>query len=101
MLRLATILVKTAMAINLADDSSNLVCHDMAVSGPLKVNTEGATIENMIIWADPPGEEKSDADYAMKIVVPGVTVKNVLIYHAASAMGIYAWEADGLTLENV
>ena len=101
MLRLATILVKTAMAINLGDDSSNLVCHDMEVSGPLKVNTEGATIENMIIWADPPGEEKSDADYAMKIVAPGVTVKNVLIYHAASAMGIYAWEADGLTLENV
>ena len=101
MLRLATLLAKTAMAISLGDDSSNLVCNDMEVSGPLKVNTDGAVIENMIIWADPPGEEKSDADYALKIVAAGVTIKDVLIYHAASAMGIYAWEADGLVLQNV
>ena len=101
MLRFATLLAKTAMAISLGNDSSNLVCNDMEVSGPIKVNTAGTVIENMIIWADPPGEEKSDADYGMKIVAEDVTVRNVLIYHAASAMGIYAWEADGLKLENV
>ena len=37
----------------------------------------------------------------MKIVGENITLKNVVIYHAANAMGIYVWEAHNLTLENV
>ena len=38
---------------------------------------------------------------ALRIMAPNVTLRNVVIYHAANSQGIYATGAEGLTLENV
>lgn len=40
-------------------------------------------------------------DTALKITHDNVTVKNVVIHHAANARGIYYWKAPGLRIENV
>jgi len=40
-------------------------------------------------------------DTALKITHDNVTVKNVVIHHAANARGIYYWKANGLRVENV
>ena len=37
----------------------------------------------------------------MKIVAEHVTLRNVIIYHAANAIGIYGYNSHNLTLENV
>ena len=101
MLRFATLLAKTAMAISLGNDSSNLVCNDMEVSGPMTIKEAGTVIEDTIIWVDPTSADSTANDYGLKIVVGDVTIRNVLIYHAANGMGIYAWKADNLVLDNV
>lgn len=38
---------------------------------------------------------------ALKIQAENVTLRNVVVYHAANGQGIYATTAPGLTLENV
>lgn len=58
-------------------------------------------IENTIIYVDPTSADSKANDYGLKIVAKDVTIRNVLIYHAANGMGIYAWSADNLVLENV
>ena len=73
----------------------------MTVSGPIKVTADGTTIEDMIIIADPTLEGSTENDQALRIVAEDVTVRNVLIYHAANGMGIYGFGAHRLTLENV
>jgi len=49
----------------------------------------------MIITAPP------DSDYALRVTVDNVTIRNVIIYHPANGKGIYAQRADNLELENV
>ena len=63
----------------------------MEISGPIKVTTDGAVIENKIIVVDPTLEGSTKNDYALKIVANNVTVRNVLIYHASNGMGIYGF----------
>lgn len=55
----------------------------------------------MIIYAEPTSENASKNDYALKISKENVTVRNVIIYHAANGMGIFGWKPNNLTLENV
>lgn len=40
-------------------------------------------------------------DNAIRITHKNVTIRNVLVHHAANARGIYFEYADGLTIENV
>ena len=56
----------------------------MEVSGPINVTKDGTRIENLIIVVDPTLESSTENDYALRIVADDVTVKNVLIYHAAN-----------------
>ena len=67
----------------------------------MKASYDGQEIKNLIIYADPTGEEASDNDYALKITKDNVIVRNVIIYHAVNGMGIYGWKPNNLTLENV
>ena len=100
-LRLALILAKTALAVRVGNTSSDLVCKDMEISGPQTVKSAGTVIENTIIYVDPTSADSKANDYGLKIVAEDVTIRNVLIYHAANGMGIYAWSANNLVLENV
>ena len=65
------------------------------VEGPQKSTGDGTTIENLYIVSSP------ENDTALHISHKNVTVKNVVIHHAANSRGIYFWDADGLTIENV
>ena len=94
---LITILCQVTMALNLQEG----VCNNMEISGPIVAKTDGQVIENTIIWADPTSESDTSQDYALKIVADNVTVRNVLIYHAANGMGIYGFRPKNLRLENV
>ena len=78
-----------------------LTCNSMEISGPIKVTTDGAVIENKIIVVDPTLEGSTKNDFALKIVANNVTVRNVPIYHASNGMGIYGFKANGLVLDNV
>ena len=86
---------------NLIEDYQQIQCNNMEVSGPIKVTEDGTIIENLIIVVDPTLESSKENDYALKIVAEDVTVRNVLIYHAANGMGLTATRAHRLTLENV
>lgn len=61
----------------------------------MKSSSDGETIENMYIYCSPTD------DTCLKIAHENVTVKNVVIHHAANARGIYYWKAYNLKLENV
>jgi len=52
-------------------------------------------IENLYILASP------TEDTALEIVHQNVTIKNVVIHHAANSRGIFTWKANNLTFENV
>lgn len=60
------------------------VC-DLTESGPIKSTADGETIENLYILASPTD------DTALKISHENVTIRNVVIHHAANARGIYYW----------
>ena len=85
---------------NLLNDYASVTCGAMTVSGPVKVTVDGTTIENLIIIADPTSDDTAN-DQALRIVAEDVTVRNVLIYHAANGQGIYGYNAHRLSLENV
>ena len=68
--------------------------------GILNVWNDNEVIENLIITQDPTDDSKAN-DYALRITGDNVTIRNVIIYHAANAMGIFAWKANNLTIENV
>ena len=55
----------------------------------------------MIIIADPTSEDDTSQDFALKIVADNVVVRNVIVYHAANGMGIYVYQVNTLTIENV
>ena len=101
MLRFATLLAKAAVAISLQGESNNLVCNDMEITTPMKVTKDDTVIENMIIYAEPTSADSKANDYALRITADNVTIRNVLIYHAANGMGIYAFKANNLVLDNV
>ena len=101
MLRLMTLLAKTAMAISLQSDISEYVCNDMEMVGPMNVRADNTVIENVIIYAEPTSANSTKNDYALRVTGDNVTIRNVLIVHAANGMGIYAFKAHNLTLENV
>ena len=60
-----------------------------------RVNKKGQVLENVKIVA-PPGLKKS-------LVVTGenAVLRNVLVHHSASGMGIHIFKAKGVTFENV
>ena len=66
----------------------------------MNVWDDNAVIENVVITQDPTDDSRAN-DYALRITGDNVTVRNVIIYHAANAMGIFAWKAHNLTIENV
>ena len=101
MLRLVTLLAKTAMAISLQSDIGEYVCNDMEMVGPMNVRADNTVIENVIIYAEPTSANSTKNDYALRITGDNVTIRNVLIVHAANGMGIYAFKSHNLTLENV
>ena len=56
----------------------------------------------MIIVVDPTSDTDESNDNALKIAnKQNVTIRNVVIYHAANGRGIYAWNCKNLTIENV
>ena len=69
---------------NLIEDYQQISCNTMEVSGPINVTKDGTIIENIIIVVDPTLENSNENDYALRIVADDVTVRNVLIYHAAN-----------------
>ena len=73
----------------------------MQISGPIKVRKDNTVIEDMIIYAPPTSADDHSNDYALYIKGKNVTVKNVLIYHAANGRGIFAKHSDNLRIENV
>ena len=85
---LAHIIFQLTVAISLNDD----VCQGFeVVYGPYVARTEGEIIENKIFIVEPSMADDTSNDYALKIVRDNVTVRNVIIYHAANAIGIYGW----------
>ena len=96
---LIAILCQATLALKITDDT----CSNMAISGPIIVKDDNTVIENTIIWADPTTASDTSNDYAIKIAsnVENVTIRNVLIYHAANGMGIYAFRPKNLRIENV
>ena len=91
-------LLKATNAVALSDDDVCATFTEMAPHQTLR--TDGEVIENVVIYGEP-GDDTGANDYAVKIVGEDITLRNVVIYHAANAMGIYVWEAHNLTLENV
>ena len=76
-------------------------CNSMTVSGPMTIDVDSTVLQDTIIFADPTTASDSSNDYALKITANDVTIRNVLIYHAANGMGIYGYESNNLRLENV
>ena len=101
MFRIATLLVKAAVAVSIRGDPSTATCNDMELSGPMNIRQDNAIVENVIIYAEPTSADSKANDYALRITADNVTIRNVLIYHAANGMGIYAFKANNLVIENV
>ena len=56
----------------------------------------------MIIFANPTSADSKENDFAIKVGrKDNVTIRNVIIYHAANGMGIYGFQANNLKIENV
>ena len=73
----------------------------MEIVGPMSVWRDNTVIENVIIYAEPTSADSTENDYALRITGDNVTIKNVLIAHAGNGIGIYAFKAHNLKLENV
>ena len=98
LLLFVNILFSVTTAVTLQVDDA--ICNEFEVIGPYVARTAGEVIENKIIIAEPTDDSK-DNDYALKIVADNVIVRNVIIYHASNAIGIYGWKPNNLELENV
>ena len=95
---LTHIIFQLTVAIKLNED----VCQGFEViREPVIARTEGEVIENKIIIVEPSMADDKSNDYALKVVRDNITIRNVIIYHAANAIGIYGWQPNGLRLENV
>ena len=85
---LTHIIFQLTVAISLNED----VCQGFEViREPYIARTEGEVIENKIIIVEPSMADDKSNDYALKVVRDNITVRNVIIYHAANAIGIYGW----------
>ena len=89
---------QVTMAISLKDEIDT--CSEFEVIGPYLAWRDNEIIENKIIIADPT-DDTGENDFALKISGDNVTLRNVIIYHASNAMGIYAWRPVNLQMENV
>ena len=74
MLRLITMLVQAATAIELYDIVPDLACNDMEISGPIRVIGDNEVIKDMIIYAPPTSADDYSNDYALFIRGKNVTV---------------------------
>ena len=101
MLKLITMIVQAAMAIDLQDIIPDLACNGMEVSGPIEVKEDNVVIRDKIIYAPPTSADDHSNDFALSIKGKNVTIENVLIYHAANGRGIFAKRSDNLRIENV
>ena len=96
-------LVQLGATVSLTDEDSqpNEACYDFeVVHGPQKIWQSDVTIENTVFYGAPTDDSKVN-DNVLRITGKNVTLRNVIIYHAANTMGIFCWTCDGLTLENV
>ena len=85
---LSHIIFQLTVTISLNDD----VCQGFEViREPVIARTEGEVIENKIIIVEPSMADDKSNDYALKVVRDNITIRNVIIYHAANAIGIYGW----------
>ena len=83
------------------DEGLEGTCQDVTeVFEPLNIWKDDTVIENTVFYGQPTDDSKAN-DNVVRIVGKNVTLKNVIIYHAANAMGIFCWKCDGLKLENV
>ena len=64
-------------------------------SGAKSSSSDGEVFENLYINAS------VDDDTALFIRHNNVVIRNLVIHHAANRRGIYFFEADNLTIENV
>jgi len=87
----ATKLNARGMNKNMQDTCANLERRE----GYQRSTADGQVIENLYIYSPP------DNDTSLFINHKNVTVRNVVIHHAANSRGLYFWDADGLTIENV
>jgi hypothetical protein len=58
---------------------------DLTESGATSSSADGETIENLYILATPTD------DTALRITHENVTIKNVVIHHAANSRGLFGW----------
>ena len=87
---LTHIIFALTVAVYLNDNDD--VCQDFEViREPYIARTEGEVIENKIFIIEPSMADDKSNDYAIKIVRDNITVRNVIIYHATNAIGIYGW----------
>ena len=89
----ARILSKEASK-SLANDDEG-TCANLEPTAPFKSTSDGQVIENLYIYADP------TEDTALHIKHDNVTVRNVVIHHAANSRGLFFFKANNLTVENV
>ena len=96
----ALVYIQIVFSVTMAISLQNDTCSQFEVIGPYLAWRDNEIIENKIIIADPT-DDTEENDFALKISGENVTVRNVIIYHASNAMGIYGWKPHGLTIENV
>jgi hypothetical protein len=70
-------------------------CAGLTATGPISSKKHGDVIENLYVYASP------TEDTAIFIRHKNVTVKNVVVHHAANGRGVYFINAKGLTIENL
>jgi hypothetical protein len=86
--------MKLAAYFALLGYTEGTIC-DLTESGAFVSTADNETIENLYILATPTD------DNALKIIHDNVTIKNVVIHHAANARGLFVWETTGLKIENL
>ena len=90
-----------SIALNLLNGQEYDVCEDYEeVYEPLNIWRDDEIIENKVFYGMPTDDSKAN-DNVIRITGDNVTLRNVIIYHASNAMGIFCWMCHGLTLENV
>ena len=99
---LACIMLKATQAVSLQDAKD--YCDDLGMEvmeANQIIKTDNTVIENKVIYGLPTDDSKEN-DLALKIVRgDNITIRNVVIFHAANTIGIYIYNASNITLENV
>ena len=99
---LACAMLNAAKAVSLEDAQD--YCDDLGMEimeANQIIRTSDTVIENKVIYGMPTDDSKEN-DLALKIVKgDNITIRNVVIFHAANTIGIYIYNASNVTLENV